>query len=564
MVVLTRTMIKLEDGTEIPADNNSRILAMDWRVADNQSMMNPVLKSFDDKVNLASIAFPDILDPNIKWYGQARALIKDKGWTKWGNLDVLNYQQVTDVTTQANIPSRVSTPVLTTNSNADNHDATLFVITATGFSVVGNATHVATSYFIEDIDNKVIWSSLYNSVDKNNIEFRSMILKNNSVYRIRAMFHSSSNDVSSIAAYTIRVGSDNELDLLTYLDNVDYREDTSLEVVVIDDSVTSIVWQIVGITNNYAELVFNQTTTGTGFNKVTIPANLLVDDTCYTLKFKPNRDDGSWKYIPFKTMNASALITQLEIYPLTINTNHNTNTKLTITTDADDYTFVISDDKVLSFDKATSTVKPIKEGTADIVFTAQAVNKYSKSVRLSAVITKDTTSLTVTPTVVELILDPKDEELKKQVLTVETDAEDTTFEIKDDTIVSYDKTTKTITGLLAGSTRLTIKAQKFNTEEVSQEVAIKVWDVTELTVTPETIDLTWDAGTSIGSQANLTVTTSATDYQYAIADNSIVAFDKVNGILTAKAVGTTTMNITATELNKKPNKATVTINVTAV
>ena len=84
MVALIRQIIKLEDGTELAPNNNVRIQAMDWQVAEDETFRKIVLRSENDTKNLSSIVFTDILDPNIKWHARARALVKDSGWTVWG------------------------------------------------------------------------------------------------------------------------------------------------------------------------------------------------------------------------------------------------------------------------------------------------------------------------------------------------------------------------------------------------------------------------------------------------------------------------------------------------
>ena len=390
MVALIRQIIKLEDGSEIAPNNNSRIQAMDWQIADSSDFKNIVLRSENDTKNLSSMVFTDILDPNIKWHARARALIKDSGWTVWGNLDIMNYEQAEDVITSSSIPSRVGTPILSTSSVQDNHDATLFSIFATGFTVVGNSTHAATSWFIEDINSKLIWSDLGDTINKNKVDFRSMILKNNSIYRIRAMFHSSSGDVSSIASYTIRVGSENSLELVTYLDNVDYRYDFPIKAVMtdMDAQVDSATWQIISMANNYAEIIFNKTTTGTGYGSVTIPANLLADDTNYILKYKPNIENGSWKYTQFKTMNIEAYHTSLVVDPTNIELKVDETAKVDIITPADNVTFANNSLGIVDFSLETKLVTGLKAGNGSITITAQEPDKYANSVNVAIIVTE--------------------------------------------------------------------------------------------------------------------------------------------------------------------------------
>lgn len=404
MVALIRQIIQLDDGTEIGPDNNTRILAMDWQVADNETFRNPVLKSMDDNVNLSTIVFKEILDPNTKWFARARALIKDSGWTKWGNLDVLRYEQVAETETTVNVmPSRVATPIITTNSNPMYHDATLFTITASGYSVIGNATHVATSWFIEDLDGNVVWDSNYNTLDKEVIQFRNMVLKSGKVYRIRCMFHSSSNDVSSIGCRTIKVSDSNDLELLTYLDDVDYNTPTEIQLaqVVENVNVTGVTWQIISLTNNYAEVIFNNVTTGINMLKCTIPAKILKDDTMYLLKFKANIENESvdqWKYIHFKTLNESQSFTQLELDPTSLTLIVNEEANLTINTNATDYNFKLEKDGVITYEKQGNKITALSRGTCVIYITATATGKKATTKEVLVRVESDRPILTIQPT----------------------------------------------------------------------------------------------------------------------------------------------------------------------
>lgn len=404
MVALIRQIIQLDDGTEIGPDNNTRIMAMDWQVADNETFRNPILKSMDDTVNLSTIVFKDILDPNIKWFARARALIKDSGWTKWGNLDVLRYEQVAETETTVNVmPSRVATPIITTNSNPMYHDATLFTITASGYSVIGNATHVATSWFVEDLDGNVVWDSNFNTLDKETIQFRNMVLKSGRVYRIRCMFHSSSNDVSSIGCRTIKISDSNDLELLTYLDDVDYNTPTEIQLaqVVENVNVTGVTWQIISLTNNYAEVIYNNVTTGINMLKCTIPANILKDDTMYLLKFKANIENESvdqWKYIHFKTLNESQTFTQLSIEPSSLNLIAGDEANLTITTNANDYNFRLEKEGVITYEKLDNKISAISRGSCVIYITATAPGKRATTKEVIVNVESDRPILTIQPT----------------------------------------------------------------------------------------------------------------------------------------------------------------------
>lgn len=288
MVVLRIKELELDDQTDH--------LATDWEVSRTISFNDVVLRSLEDYSNKTSIVFNEILDPNIKWYARARALLST-GYTTWGNLDVFTPKNINDLDQNEDMPSRVATPTITTDSNTTNHDSTLFTINATGFSVVGTATHLATSWFIEDINNNIIWSKLNDETNKTSILVNNTLLKSNSIYRIKAIFHSTSNDASQISTLTIKVAGGDEVEVLTYLDGLDYTVDNVITIANVV-GLTNVDWEVISLDKNLSEIIWNNNTIS---NYTILPANKLKDGTRYLFRIKTNISN-SWKYIPFFTL----------------------------------------------------------------------------------------------------------------------------------------------------------------------------------------------------------------------------------------------------------------------
>ncbi len=288
MVVLRIKELELDDQTDH--------LATDWEVSRTISFNDVVLRSLEDYSNKTSIVFNEILDPNIKWYARARALLST-GYTTWGNLDVFTPKNINDLDQNEDMPSRVATPTITTDSNTTNHDSTLFTINATGFSVVGTATHLATSWFIEDINNNIIWSKLNDETNKTSILVNNTLLKSNSIYRIKAIFHSTSNDASQISTLTIKVAGGDEVEVLTYLDGLDYTVDNVITIANVV-GLTNVDWEVISLDKNLSEIIWNNSTIS---NYTILPANKLKDSTRYLFRIKTNISN-SWKYIPFFTL----------------------------------------------------------------------------------------------------------------------------------------------------------------------------------------------------------------------------------------------------------------------
>lgn len=191
MVVLRIKSLELDPGV--------KHIATDWEISDTQNFKHIVARSLEDRINVSSIMFDVTLDPEKKYWARARALLDGRGYTIWGNLDIFVVKTYNDFENTTDLPTPISAPVLKTSSDVRMHEPTLFTLTATGFSIYGNAKHVATSWFIEDLDGQVVWSRIYDTIHKESIIASSVLLENARIYRAKAVFHASSNDVSPIA-----------------------------------------------------------------------------------------------------------------------------------------------------------------------------------------------------------------------------------------------------------------------------------------------------------------------------------------------------------------------------
>lgn len=283
---------------ELALDDQVNHLATDWEVSTTLSFNNVVLRSLADYTNKLSIMFDEVLNPNIKYYARARALLST-GYTTWGNLDVFTPTSINDLSEIGDIPTRISAPVITTDSNVHGHSNTMFNINVSGFSVIGGADHSATSYFIEDLYGEVIWRRLDEEIYKESVPVNDIILESNKIYRIKALFHSTTNDISQISTLTIHVTGDDEIELVSFLDNVDVTVNNVLYIAPIEDAAT-ISWEILYYNNGLTESVWS---TDTPTVEVTLPADTLTFGNVYLLRIKSDVKN-IWKYYIFTTTSS--------------------------------------------------------------------------------------------------------------------------------------------------------------------------------------------------------------------------------------------------------------------
>ena len=337
MVIMRLEDLALEEGVEH--------IATDWQISNREDFANIVLQAKKDDVNKTSIVFSETLDPTRKWYGRARCLLTT-GYTVWGNLEIFTTDQNDTLESLSDLPSRISVPQVTTTSDKDNHDVTLFDIQATGFEVVGNSTHYATSWIIEDIDGNVQWSSLENSIYKEFISVHDIILNSNAVYRLKVIFHSSSGDLSPIATYSIRTGDSSDVHLLTYIDDVDPAEPLNLKMNQLEN-VSEVTWKIYGFVNDIAYKMWEETISDNNYMSVTVPVNTLNKDEIYLLEITPTSDEVRSKFIPFRTKSTSSgTVTTNPTVTFkpsvnSISMKRDTEQTITYETDADDVSVIL-------------------------------------------------------------------------------------------------------------------------------------------------------------------------------------------------------------------------------
>lgn len=283
---------------ELALDDQIDHLATDWEVSTTVAFNNVVLRSLADYTNKRSIMFDAVLNPNVKYYARARALLST-GYTTWGNLDVFLPTSINDLRETGDIPTRISAPILSTDSVISGHSNTMFNISATGFSVIGGADHNATSWFIEDVEGNIIWKRVREEIYKTSILVNDVLLEDNKIYRIKAMFHSTSNDVSQISTLTIHVVGDTDIELVSFLDNVDVAVSNTLVVANIPN-VTEFTWEIIYYNNGLMESVWIGVS---DTNEVVLPDSTLTFGNVYLLRIKTDIKN-IWKYYIFTTTSS--------------------------------------------------------------------------------------------------------------------------------------------------------------------------------------------------------------------------------------------------------------------
>lgn len=197
-------------------DNPADLIKSKFELSDTRNFSNIISES-ESSLHKYAVMFNVDLDPTKTYYARARCMLTT-GWTHYTNLDVVDVK-LSGMTGYKNsvIPSRIATPILSTNSLQDKHDIANFKIYAKGFDRVGLSTHNKTIYFITDVNNNVVWYHI-SDINLTEVEVDNTILKENEIYKINVIFGSSSNDFSQTANMTIVTGGNNSIKYLSSRD----------------------------------------------------------------------------------------------------------------------------------------------------------------------------------------------------------------------------------------------------------------------------------------------------------------------------------------------------------
>lgn len=281
-------MVLLYLNGALQLDDPSDLKKSVFELSDTRNFSH-ILDRSESDVHKYAVMFNVDLDPTKTYYARARCLLTT-GWTHYVNLDIVTVK-LSGLSGYKNsiLPSRISTPIINTNSIQDKHDITNFNIYASGFTRVGLSTHNKTICFITDSNNEVVWYKI-SDINLYTIEFDNSILLENEIYKINVIFGSSSNDFSQIASMTIVTGGNSNINLISSKDillNNDFKikVEKRFNITSIDGILTKL--------QNQSKKVLEFTTTN--FEYIVDKSN--ITEGMYLLQLKSNLDNNYKNYI---------------------------------------------------------------------------------------------------------------------------------------------------------------------------------------------------------------------------------------------------------------------------
>lgn len=217
---------------------------------------------------------------------------------------------------------------------------------------------------------------------------------------------------------------------------------------------------------------------------------------------------------------AEADVTQLDVTPTNPTVVVGGNVKLTVTTNASDYTVANTNSTAVSFDKSTSTVTANAVGSATLTFTA----KYGEGDEVSKQVIITVEAAPVEPTYLEVTTSTPLSVVKgdTKVFTIDTNAEDYSVELNNNNLAEYSKETKTLTTKQPGAVTIKFSATKEGSTTVDKSFTIDIADTT-LSATVSEIEVKVGGEVNFDIESNIITEVKATaedEEKIAIAKNS--------------------------------------------
>lgn len=297
-------------GLEI--GNGDEHMATTWQIATDYSFRNIIASSEDDTVNKTSIVFKNITpEAGKEYFGRAMVRTRIEGWSNWHNLDISVSEKQDTINNINTLPSIIGVPRVKTlcdgkDTVLENHPTINFTIQADGYATINNTKHVATSWYIETIDNNVIWKSEYSDINKTSIDVNDVILDYNKPYKIRVCFHSETKDVSDLTSLTFCTFKEKNIAMRMFFDNK-LLSNTTLDTgndIVLDLPITipegtpnpgdvCLYFKVVEYNDLGYKTVFTQDAVNQD-RRITIPANTLRRNKTYMLQYRVSETD-NWE-----------------------------------------------------------------------------------------------------------------------------------------------------------------------------------------------------------------------------------------------------------------------------
>jgi len=285
-VILTLPKIDIPTSLGWVHEGTSWIIATDVSFSANSI----VAESLEDTNNLTSIVLDVTLQPDVVYYSKCRVFC-NKGILE-SDTDITEVKDFIKITNTHPIPSIVNRPTITFVNDKKDLPATLFNMHTTNISTSSNSSHESTSYIIETLDGKAVYSKINSKDDLTSKSFDDVVLEDGRPYTLKVLHTSTSGDTSVFAEEVIIIRDVSEIESTSTFDNTDVANGFNIVLSPINNFKNMRVKLFAVGMNNDEKIIYDSTVYG--LTKV-IPSSYFTADNTnkYVLSIKVTRTNNS-------------------------------------------------------------------------------------------------------------------------------------------------------------------------------------------------------------------------------------------------------------------------------
>lgn len=261
------------------------IVSTTWQLATSKDFIQSsiVVESIENTVNKLNIQFDIELQLGVKYYARCR-VIYNKGFSNYSNINVFTARDLNEIELDVAAPTKISRPSISILPNMVEKPISLLEFKGGDFTTKYNIAQESASWILEDINGKVVWDRINDSVNLNSIKL-PIALKENSAYRLLVSYRGKNNNESQFAVKTFITGT-NQVALKGNLKSIPAGVDLTFNIDINDAALSSVVYEL------YAEggnLVSNRTilaSEGIDMTRWSVSGSLILRDVDYMLYVK--------------------------------------------------------------------------------------------------------------------------------------------------------------------------------------------------------------------------------------------------------------------------------------
>ncbi len=192
-----------------PLDEGRMHISTWYQIAKENTFDTIVLNIEDDTVNLLSVKANVELEDGVTYYARTKFATDPGGLSAWSTFFTFVAGDTNEFNIFYNHPTLIEVPKIYSIFDRDGHPEALFEIILDTDYLFDYNSYIKANWLIEDINGKVVFSSLDDEVNLKRIYFNGYLEPG--VYVMKLSIETASGDVSDFGSYIINVNKINNI-----------------------------------------------------------------------------------------------------------------------------------------------------------------------------------------------------------------------------------------------------------------------------------------------------------------------------------------------------------------